>query len=142
MTLRNVLILLVFQLGGEFLHRVLHVPLSGPLLGMVLLFGALVVWGGPSEDFQKTTRPLLSNLALLFVPAGVGVVIHLDLIQQHWVPILAATVGGALASILAGAWTMLLVERLSLHLGRTNVRVVSDPPQRSVPVTVSDGTSP
>jgi holin-like protein len=135
-------LLLVFLLGGEFLHRVLRVPLSGPLLGMVLLFGALVVWGGPSEDFQKTTRSLLANLALLFVPAGVGVIIHLDLIQQHWVPILAATVGGALASILAGPWTMLLVERLSLHPGRKNVRVVSDPPQPSVPVTVGDGTSP
>src|SRR5215207_11690533 len=130
-TLRNVLILLAFQLGGEFLHRVLHVPLSGPLLGMVLLFGALVVWGGPSDDFQTTTRPLLSNLALLFVPAGVGVIMHLELIQQHWVPILAATLGGAVASILASAWTMLLVERLSLHLGRKNVEVVSDPPQRS-----------
>jgi holin-like protein len=130
MALRNILVLLGFQLGGEFLHRVLHVPLSGPLLGMVLLFTALVAWGGPSEEFQTTARPLLSNLALLFVPAGVGVIMHLELIQQHWLPILAATVGGAVASILAGAWTMLLVERLSLRAGRRNVEVVSDPPQR------------
>ena len=136
MTLRNILILLGFQFAGEFLHRVLHVPLSGPLLGMVLLFAALIAWGGPPEDFQTTTRPLLANLALLFVPAGVGVILHLDLIQQHWVPILAATVGGAVASVLVGAWTMLLVERLLSRQVERRKEVISNPviPTVSVPV--------
>ncbi|GJD97710.1 CidA/LrgA family protein [Methylobacterium iners] len=112
MTLGSILLLLAFQVAGEFLHRVVHVPLSGPLLGMALLFLALVLWRGPSAHLQSTTRPLLANLALLFVPAGVGIIGHLDLLQRHWLPILVATTGGAAASLLATAGTMLLVERL------------------------------
>lgn len=112
MSLGNILLLLAFQLLGEFLHRVMLIPLSGPLLGMVLFFLALVLWGGPSAGLEATTRPLLAGLALLFVPAGVGVIGHLDLLMQFWLPILAATVGGAVVSLLATAGTMLLVERL------------------------------
>ena len=108
----NILLLLAFQAVGEFLHRVLLVPLSGPLLGMTLLFMVLVAAGGPSAGLQATTRPLLACLALLFVPAGVGVVAHLDLLAAFWLPILAATIGGAIVSLLVTAGTFLLVERL------------------------------
>ena len=61
MTLGNIL-LLAFQ-SREFAASVLHVPLSGPLLGMALLLLALVLWGGPSPGLQDTTRPLLASLA-------------------------------------------------------------------------------
>lgn len=112
MNLGNILLLLAFQLMGEFFHRIMLVPLSGPLLGMAFLFLALVLCGGPSADLQATTRPLLASLALLFVPAGVGVAAHLDLLQQYWLAILVATVGGAVVSLLAAAGTMLIVQRL------------------------------
>lgn len=112
MSLGNILLLLAFLMFGEYLHRVLLVPLSGPLLGMALLFLALILWGGPSDGLQATTRPLLAILALLFVPAGVGVVAHLELLTLYWLPILAATVGGAVVSLLVTAGTMLFVERM------------------------------
>lgn len=112
MNLTNILLLLTFLLLGEIVHRVMLVPLSGPLLGMCFLLFALIVWRGPSDGLQATARPLLASLALLFVPAGVGVVAHLDLIAQYWLPILAATIGGAVVSLLVTAGTMLLVERL------------------------------
>ena len=118
MTPANILLLLAFQLLGEILHRVMLVPLSGPLLGMVLLFLALVASGGPSPGLQATTRPLLACLALLFVPAGVGLISHLDLLKAFWLPIVVATLGGALASMLATAGTLLLVERLAARFSR------------------------
>ena len=142
MTLRNLLVLLSFQLAGEFLHRVLHVPLSGPLLGMVLLLVALVAWGGPPESFQTTTRPLLANLALLFVPAGVGVITHLDLLQSYGLAILVATVGGAVASVLAAAWTMLLVDRLTRERPLMDHEGPSEEPTLApVPASALDGRS-
>ncbi len=118
MNLNTLLALLGFQLAGELLHRVMHLPLSGPLIGMTLLFGFLVARGGPSAELQSTARSLLACLALLFVPAGVGVVTHLDLISAYWLPILVATIGGAVASLAAAGATLLLAERLATRLAR------------------------
>ena len=109
MTLGNILLLLAFQLAGEFLHRVMHVPLSGPLLGMALLLLALVLWGGPSPGLQDTTRPLLASLALLFVPAGVGVVLHLDVLAADAWPIGLAVLAGTLIAV---GTTGLVAQRL------------------------------
>lgn len=120
----SVLVLLGFLAAGELVHRVLGVPLSGPLLGMVLLFLALIAGGGPSEKLQDTTRPLLASLALLFVPAGVGVSNHLPLIEEFWLPILIATVGGAAVSLLACAATMILVQRLLTRLPLSKEEIV------------------
>lgn len=120
MNLTNILVLLTFLLLGDFVHRVMLVPLSGPLLGMCFLLFALILRGGPSDGLQATARPLLASLALLFVPAGVGVVAHLDLLTLYWLPILVATIGGAVVSLLVTAGTMLLVERLmASRRGRT-----------------------
>ena len=112
MNVEGMLLLLAFQLIGEFLHRVMMIPLSGPLLGMTMFFLALWFSGGPSTSLQDTSRPLLASLALLFVPPGVGVIAHLDLLGRFWLPILVATIGGAIVSLLVTAATMLLVERL------------------------------
>jgi holin-like protein len=143
MTLGNILLLLAFQIAGEFLHRVMHVPLSEPLLGMALLLLALILWGGPSPGLQGTTRPLLASLALLFVPAGVGVIGYLDLLAQHWLPILAATLGGVVASLLATAGTMRLVERLTRSHGEGNdLPAREDAPSLPAPVHALDGARP
>lgn len=116
MLIRNFLILLAFLFAGEIIHRVLRVPLSGPLIGMVLLLLAML-FRKPDESFQATTRPLLASLALLFVPAGVGMVNHVDLLQRYWLPVLVATVVGAIASLLVTAWTMQLIERIQQSAG-------------------------
>jgi holin-like protein len=118
MNLNDLVALLGFQLAGELLHRVAHLPLSGPLIGMTLLFLFLVARGGPSPGLQGTARALLAYLALLFVPAGVGVITHLHLIAAYWLPILVATIGGAAAALLAGAATMRLAERLAERIAR------------------------
>lgn len=99
--------------AGEFLHRALGVPLSGPLIGMALMFVVLCLRGGPSAEFASVARGILSNLALLFVPAGVGVVAYGALLAEHWMPIMVATVAGAVLSIAGSALSMLAVERLT-----------------------------
>ena len=84
--------LLLFQLAGELLARGLELPVPGPVLGMVLLFAMLVLRGGVDGELQHTAQSLLQHLSLLFVPAGVGVVVHLQRVADEWLPIVAATV--------------------------------------------------
>ncbi|MGI9143735.1 MAG: CidA/LrgA family protein [Fluviibacter sp.] len=106
--------LLLYQLAGEVLARVLSLPVPGPVIGMALLFCTLVIRGHLGrpipQTMQHTAHVLLQHLSLLFVPAGTGVMIYLQLIADEWLPITAAlivsTIGGmAVTALLLKALT-------------------------------------
>ena len=75
----NLTIILIFQLIGEGVARVTGAPAPGPIIGMVLLFLVLLATPSLAERLRPTANGLLSHLALLFVPAGVGVIGHLGI---------------------------------------------------------------
>ena len=106
--------LLLCQLVGEVLVRALHLPVPGPVLGMVLLFAALLLRGREVPPaLGATADALLGNLGLLFVPAGVGVVLYLPLLARDWAPISLAVVAGTLIAIAAtGRLAQALLRRL------------------------------
>lgn len=79
MMLGAIAVLLGFQLAGEALHRWCGVPLPGAVIGMVLLLGALVLAGeergaGWRARLEPVSGWLSTNLAVMFVPAAVGVI--------------------------------------------------------------------
>ena len=105
--LRSFGILLLAQLMGEALHRVLHLPLPGPVLGMALLALLLLLRKRePDEALVKTSNGLLRWLGLLFVPAGAGVVANLGLLRAAWLPIVVALVVSTLLTIAVTALIM------------------------------------
>jgi len=105
-------LLLVYQLVGEVIVRLLHLPVPGPVLGMVLLFLTLILRGEASPALRDTANGLLQHLSLLFVPAGVGVMVHARLIAAEWVPILAAlVVGTAIALVITALVLRAMVGR-------------------------------
>lgn len=108
-------LLLVCQLVGEILQKLSGLPLPGPVIGMVLLFVGLLLHGDIPEDLGKITKGLLDHLALLFVPAGVGVVVHLSLIKDEWLPITLALVVSTVVTI---AVTSLLLSWLLRLTGK------------------------
>lgn len=99
-------LLLACQLVGEVVVRFLGVPLPGPVLGMVLLFVVFAARGRIGDPMQKTAGGLLEHLSLLFVPAGVGVMVYLPLIAAEWPAILTAVIASTLITIVVTAWTM------------------------------------
>ncbi|WP_298816131.1 CidA/LrgA family protein [Chloroflexus sp.] len=99
--------LLFFQLIGEVLSRGLNLPIPGPVVGMLLLFTVLRWRGGPPAQLSATAHGVLSHLPLLFVPAGVGVMVHL--------PVLAREGGPLLAAIIASTVVTLIVTGLTVH---------------------------
>ncbi|MGE5475211.1 MAG: CidA/LrgA family protein [Bacteroidales bacterium] len=95
----SITVLLLCQLAGEVIARLTHLPVPGPVIGMLLLFVGLVIRRGVPEQLEKTGTTLLSHLSLLFIPAGVGVMVHLKLIAGEWLPIGAALVGSTALTI-------------------------------------------
>lgn len=102
-------LLLAFQLAGELLTGLLGLPLPGPVLGMALLFIALLIKGGPSDSLKSTSNGILQNLSLLFIPAGTGVLLHLNRLADDWLPLVASVL---LSTTLAMATTALVIKAL------------------------------
>ena len=110
--LRSFLTLLLAQLVGEALHRWLHLPLPGPVIGMALLAAVLLWHGGePDAALVETSDTLLRWLGLLFVPAGVGVFSYLGLLRAGFVPIVAALVLSTLLTFAVTGWVMQALSR-------------------------------
>ena len=109
---RALAILLGCQLAGELLVRLLGAPVPGPVAGMAMLLAAFVAHGGVPEDVRVVSKNLLLNLSLLFVPAGVGIMVHADRVGREW-PVLAGAlfIGTALTVIVTA-----LVFRWALRL--------------------------
>lgn len=103
--------LLVFQTIGEVLSYSLALPIPGPVLGMALLLILLLARPATIEALRPTSVELLKHLSLLFVPAGVGVMLHAARIADEWLPILVALVVSTALAIAVTAlvirWTLL-----------------------------------
>ena len=60
---------------------------------------------------EKLSGELLAHLGLLFVPAGVGVMLHLGLLTAWWMPLLAALVISTSATMALSAWLFVRLRR-------------------------------
>lgn len=103
--------LLIFQLVGEVLVQALALPLPGPVLGLMLLFLALLVRGEVPPSLREASGGILQHFSILFVPAGAGVLLHADRLGADWLPIAAALVASTLLSITVTALTLRLLMR-------------------------------
>ena len=106
-------LLLGFQLAGEVIARTLGLTLPGPVLGMALLVIAMIAVPRLAEMVRGPAQGLLSHLSLLFVPAGVGVVGHLESLGSQGGPILLAIVASTVLAIAVGALVFVGVARLT-----------------------------
>lgn len=105
--------LLVFQCLGEALVRILGAPVPGPVAGMALLFVGLRLRGAIPEALNTAATGLLQHLSVLFVPAGVGVMLHFGRVADEWQAIAAAIVGSTVLAIAVTAVVMRALVRRS-----------------------------
>lgn len=94
------LILISCQLVGELIVFSLDIPVPGAVVGMVLLLAGLIIRGQVSTGLRTSAEGLLSILPLMLVPAGVGLMVHFQLIAAEWVAILAALVISTFVTLL------------------------------------------
>ena len=102
-------VLLVFQLVGEAISHALDLPVPGPVIGFVLLLAALAIRGHVPDGLRTTATGMLNHFALMFVPAGVGVMVHLSRLRDEWLPISIAVV---LSTVLTIGITALVMQWL------------------------------
>jgi len=110
--LNGITLLLMYQLAGEVSVIWLQLPVPGPVLGMVMLFLTLALRRSSSNSLNEASTALLSHLSLLFVPAGVGLMVHFDRIMSEWIPISITLVLSTAITMVSTALIMLGMNRL------------------------------
>ena len=110
--LQALTLILVCQLAGEFLVAVIGLPVPGPVIGMLLLLVGLGLRGRVPDELDRVTGGLLDHLSLLFVPAGVGAMVHWVSIREQWVALAVALLLSTVLGLAATALTMKFVARL------------------------------
>lgn len=104
--------LLLFQCAGEVLVRALKLPFPGPVLGMLLLLIALLVRGRkPPVGLHEAGHGILRHLSLLFLPAGVGVMLYYRSLTAAPVSMLVVLITATVATIAATALTIQWISR-------------------------------
>ena len=109
----NITLILVFQLAGEVVARAFSLPVPGPVIGMGLLLVAFTLSRPLAARIVPTTQSILAHLSLLFVPAGVGVISHLDVLGQDGPALFAALFLSTVLALTAGVLTFIGLARLS-----------------------------
>ena len=113
-------LLLICQLAGEGLTRLFGWPVPGPVLGLMILFGLLLLRDRVQPDAKPiATTPLntvcsflLANLSLMFVPAGVGIIQEWPTLQRDGMALIVALV---VSTALALAVTAFVFQKLASH---------------------------
>jgi holin-like protein len=104
------LILLLCQLFGEWLMVWLGIPVPGPVAGMILLLIGLVIFGRVPECLRMPAEGLIRHLSLLFVPAGVGLMVFADVLAQQWLAILLSLLISTFITLIVTAWMLQTLE--------------------------------
>ncbi|BDA85768.1 murein hydrolase transporter LrgA [Aureimonas sp. SA4125] len=99
------------QLAGEAITAWLGLPLPGPVIGMALLFAALMLKGAVPDEIGRVGDGLLQHLSLLFVPAGAGIMMHFHRLEVDALGLGTALVVSTLATIAVTGLAMRFLTR-------------------------------
>ncbi|MEJ5300604.1 MAG: CidA/LrgA family protein [Thermodesulforhabdaceae bacterium] len=77
----------LFLIIGEAISKAADLPVPGNVIGMVLLTFSLSRGWVDISKVKGVADILVKNLALLFVPPGVGLMVYFDLLKKEWLAI-------------------------------------------------------
>jgi holin-like protein len=112
--IRGLAILLVFQSLGEITSRILAGAVPGPVIGLLLLLGFLVIRSNIPASISVAADGLLAHLSIFFIPAAVGVMLYASALATSGAAWVLAIVLSTTAAI---SVTALVLRALSPRTG-------------------------
>lgn len=107
---REALIILGIYLLGQLLSSSLNLPIPGNILGMIILFVLLCTNVIKVDSISNVTNFLLDHLAFFFIPAGVGLMTSIGIIESTWLQLLIVCLS---TTVIIIASTGIIVQTIS-----------------------------
>ena len=89
---KQFVIIIAISFIGEFLKYVLPLPVPASIYGMVLMFAALLTGVLKLDDVKDTAKFLIEIMPLMFIPAGVGLMVSWNTLRPLLIPVAIITV--------------------------------------------------
>lgn len=110
--LKALFYIFLFLTIGELLKTILDLPISGSILGMILIFITLKLKLLKIETVKPASDKLVKYMVLFFVPYGVGLMSYFDIIKAHW---LVISVAAGLSTLITLYVTAIIQQKLEKH---------------------------
>tara|TARA_B100000780_G_scaffold270306_1_gene229921 strand:- start:2951 stop:3334 length:384 start_codon:yes stop_codon:yes gene_type:complete len=116
--LKSIFIIFLFQLIGESAQKYFELTVPGPVIGLILLLMSFISLKNNKNLFVNKVKNEISStaihisnyLSLLFVPIGVGVVMHLSYLEKNYIEVLGVIF---FSTILTIGFTALVMEAIN-----------------------------
>lgn len=119
--------------AGEFLHRIVGIPLPGNIIGMVLLLALLCLKIIKPEQISGVSNFFLNYLALFFLPPSIAIMAVGDDVLSKWPLLLGLCIVFTLITLaVSGRCTQLFIrkqeyrENLAIRAERLAKRAASN----------------
>ena len=123
--LRSLFIIFFYQLLGETIQKIFEINIPGPVIGLILLLLSFIIFSKKLIQSKKiikeisvTSNQIINYLSLLFVPIGVGVVMHIDYLGDNLFKIFSIIIIGTLATLVFTAFVMEKIINLEMKNGK------------------------
>lgn len=117
--LKQLFWIFLFSFLGEFLSLLSPIAIPGSVIGMVLLFVALHFEFLEMSQVETVGEWLTDNMAILFIPPGVGLMTHFNVIAGVWWQLLIIVIGSTAAMI---AFVAVVVQVIKKRVERKRER--------------------
>ncbi|MGL4737172.1 MAG: CidA/LrgA family protein [Cellulosilyticaceae bacterium] len=107
--LRQIAVLFALCLLGEVIGTLIPVPIPASVISMMLLLALLLKGILKLEHIEDIGKFLLGNMAFFFVPIGVSIMEHSDLLKATLGPILVICIVTTVLTFAATGFTVQIV---------------------------------
>ncbi len=104
--------IVLFAVIGDVVASLIPLPIPGSVYGLIIFFIVLHWKVLPMEKVDTVGSWLTSNMAIMFVPAGVGTINYLSNLAENWWQLPLIIVVSTVLLIIVIAW---VTDRLSDH---------------------------
>jgi holin-like protein len=110
--LKALFYLFLFLIMGELILNLIDIPISGNILGMILIFIALKLKLIKLETVKPATDILIKYMVLFFVPYGVGLMSYFAFLKANWIVL---TIAVGLSTLITLYVTAIIQQKLENH---------------------------
>ena len=85
--LKQFLIIMLVSCIGELLYVLLPLPIPATIYGLVIMLALLMLKLVPLDAVKETAEFLIDIMPVMFIPAGVGLIVYWPQLQEFLLPI-------------------------------------------------------
>lgn len=107
----QLLLLLIISLVSQAIYTFFKLPIPASVIGMLILFTLLQTKILHINKIETIADFLTNNLAILFIPSGVGIISKLHLIKEIWFSFFVIAIFSTVISIIVSVKTVEFINK-------------------------------